>query len=201
MFLMIVGSFTYITRYRINPVDSSVSPDGKYELLFQQVGDPDWPFGYTHARLMLKNESETIAKYPFDVANDGGAVQSDSWQVAWKDSYVEVVISGEEQNDEQYILYFDGKTEHNQLDMKRVSLNKGYTKNGFSEKVFHIHLRIKGDNEEIAFRDLLNSDPELAKQYEKLKIELWKEYEHDRDGYTNAKTEFVEKCRQMIKAL
>ncbi len=59
-------------------------------------------------------------------------------------------------------------------DETRISLNKGYTENGFAERVFHIHLRIAGDNVEIAFRDLLNSDEELARQYEELKLSLWK---------------------------
>ena len=93
----------------------SSSQDGRYVLLFQQVGDPDWPFGHTHARLVLKDESGTITKYHFDVANDGANVHSDSWQVTWKENCVEVVISGEEQNDNQYILCFNGKTDSNQL--------------------------------------------------------------------------------------
>lgn len=84
-------------------------------------------------------------------------------------------------------------------DAKRISVNKGYTEKEFAEKVFHIHLRIEGDNVEIGFRDLLNSDAELAKQYEKQKFGLWKMYEHDRDGYTNAKTEFIEKCNRMLQ--
>lgn len=83
----------------------------------------------------------------------------------------------------------------------RISLNKGYTEKGFAQRVFHIHLRINGDNKEIAFRDLLKGNTELAKQYEKLKLELWKKYEHDRDGYTDAKTEFVEKCNQICEML
>ncbi|MBT9790801.1 hypothetical protein GPK90_16005 [Clostridium sp. MCC344] len=107
----LIGSVTYTTKYRVNSVDSSTSQDGKYELLFQQIGEPDWPFGYTHARLVLKDELGTIAKYSFDVRNDGASVHSDSWQVIWKEDSVEVVISGKEQNDEQYILYFDGKTD------------------------------------------------------------------------------------------
>ncbi len=41
--------------------------------------------------------------------NDGCSVHQDSWKVTWTDTYVKVVISGEEQNDDQYILYFDGK--------------------------------------------------------------------------------------------
>ena len=35
------------------------------------------------------------------------------------DTYVKVVISGEEQNDDQYILYFDGKEDFKQREMKR----------------------------------------------------------------------------------
>lgn len=81
----------------------------------------------------------------------------------------------------------------------RTSLNKGYTENGFSERIFHIHLRLHGDNDEIYFRDYLNSHKDIAKEYESLKLELWKRYEHDRDGYTNAKTEFVKKYTHIAK--
>ena len=116
MIVVLAGSFTYITRYKIHEVAYSTSQDGKYVLLFQQVGDPDWPFGHTHARLILKEESRTIVKYSFDVANDGANVHSDSWQVTWKDTCVEAVISGEEQNDCQYILYYNGKKDSNQLE-------------------------------------------------------------------------------------
>lgn len=73
----------------------------------------------------------------------------------------------------------------------RLSLNKGYTEHGFAEKVFHIHLRLDGDNEELAFRNCLNSRPDVARAYEKLKLSLWKTYEHDRAGYTRAKTDFI----------
>lgn len=73
----------------------------------------------------------------------------------------------------------------------RMSFNKGYTPNGFSEKVFHLHLRRKGDNDEVYFRDYLNRHPDIAKEYEQLKLSLWKKFEHDRNGYTSAKTTFV----------
>lgn len=75
----------------------------------------------------------------------------------------------------------------------RKSFNKGYTEKGFAERVFHVHLRYNGDNDELYFRDYMNSHPELAKEYEKLKLSLWKKYEHNRDAYTNAKSTFVEK--------
>ncbi len=82
----------------------------------------------------------------------------------------------------------------------RLSFNKGYTENGFSEKVFHLHLRYAGDNDELYFRDYLIEFPDIAKEYEKLKLSLWKEYEHNRDAYTNAKTEFVRKYTEKAKA-
>ena len=74
---------------------------------------------------------------------------------------------------------------------KRVSFNKGYTKDGFADKVYHVHLRYIGDNDELYFRDYLNEYPEIAKEYEALKLSLWKKYEHNRDAYTDAKSDFV----------
>lgn len=75
----------------------------------------------------------------------------------------------------------------------RISLNMGYTENGFDEKVYHIHLRYYGDNDELYFRDYLNEHPLVAKEYEKLKLKLWKQYEHNRDAYTDGKTDFITK--------
>ena len=76
---------------------------------------------------------------------------------------------------------------------RRMSFNKGYTESGFAERVFHLHLRYAGDNDEVYFRDYLIANPDVAKEYEKLKLALWKEYEHDRDAYTEAKADFVKK--------
>lgn len=81
----------------------------------------------------------------------------------------------------------------------RISLNKGYTENGFAERVFHLHIRLENDTDEIYFRDYLISHPDIAKDYEQLKLALWKQYEHDRDGYTGAKTEFVKKYTALAK--
>ncbi|MGI6736165.1 MAG: hypothetical protein ACOX41_02490 [Anaerovoracaceae bacterium] len=41
VFACLLGDLIYATRFKINPVDKSTSPDGTYELSFQQVGDPD----------------------------------------------------------------------------------------------------------------------------------------------------------------
>jgi len=83
----------------------------------------------------------------------------------------------------------------------RRSYNKGYTEEGFAQRVFHLHLRSAGDHDELYFRDYLNDHPAIAKEYEQLKLRLWKAYEHNRDGYTAAKTAFVARCTVAAKQL
>lgn len=81
----------------------------------------------------------------------------------------------------------------------KMSFNKGYTPNGFAEKVFHLHVRFFGDWGELYFRDFLRSHKEAAREYEALKQRLQQEYEHDRDGYTEAKTEFIKKWTKQAR--
>jgi GrpB-like predicted nucleotidyltransferase (UPF0157 family) len=84
---------------------------------------------------------------------------------------------------------------------RQISLNKGYTENGFAEKVYHLHLRREGDNDELYFRDYLLDHLQAAKAYEELKLNLWKKYEHNRDAYTESKTDFIQKYTQEARKL
>lgn len=83
----------------------------------------------------------------------------------------------------------------------RVSLNYGYTPQGFAENVYHLHVRVFGDNDELYFRDYLNENPEVAQEYQALKLSIWKQYEHDRDAYTDAKAAFVRKCTEEARRI
>ena len=73
----------------------------------------------------------------------------------------------------------------------RAFLVKGYGDDGFLDKVYHLHVRKKGDIEEVKFRDVLIENPKLAKQYERLKLDLETTYKYDREGYTAGKTKFI----------
>lgn len=73
----------------------------------------------------------------------------------------------------------------------RMSFNKGYTPEGYADKVFHIHIHRIGDNDEILFRDYLISHPDKAREYEGLKLSLSLKYKNNRDAYTEAKSDFV----------
>ncbi len=78
-------------------------------------------------------------------------------------------------------------------DKRRMSFNKGYTPEGYAEKVFHIHVHETGDNDELLFRDYLRANPKAAKEYEELKLNLVPRFHHNRAGYTEAKTDFVKR--------
>jgi GrpB-like predicted nucleotidyltransferase (UPF0157 family) len=81
-----------------------------------------------------------------------------------------------------------------------LGFNKGYTPNGFDEKVYHLHVKPMGDWGELYFRDYLRQHPDTARQYEALKRGLLKQFKHDRDAYTNEKSSFVEEHTQKARA-
>ena len=76
----------------------------------------------------------------------------------------------------------------------RLDLCKGYTPQGVADKVFHLHIRHPGDWDEIVFRDYLRQNPVKVREYARLKTELQKRFEHNRDAYTEAKGDFIRAC-------
>lgn len=61
MNFLLIGYFRYAVDHRKTIRDTSVSPDGKYELTLIEIGEPMWPFGPASGRLTLDNEAESTA--------------------------------------------------------------------------------------------------------------------------------------------
>ena len=106
---------SYTANYKKTTCDTSVSPDGEYELTLQAVGEPEWPFGSARGKLILKNNENTISETGFEIRNDGGSVNERCWKVTWYETYAEVILSGKEQFDERVTLYFDGSVDMQQI--------------------------------------------------------------------------------------
>lgn len=83
----------------------------------------------------------------------------------------------------------------------KLIFNKGYTPQGFAEKVYHLHVRRSGDWDELYFRDYLNEHPDVQREYEALKLRLKAQYEHNRDAYTEAKTAFIQQQTKQARML
>ncbi len=121
----------------------------------------------------------------------------------WAKNIVDVLIEASKDSDIHNIAKVIEKNGFVRMSTEegRISFNRGYTKNGFADKVFHVHLRYVGDNDELYFRDYLNEHTQIAKEYETMKLQLWKLFEHNRDAYTDAKTEFVRKWTSEAKSV
>ena len=139
-----------------------------------------------------------LSNFPIDRINHiGSTVIKD----IWAKNIIDVMIEISEKADMEQVSHMLDQNGFiiMSTESKRISLNQAYTKNGFADKVYHIHLRYTGDNDELYFRDYLNEHPQIAKEYEALKLKSWKKYEHNRDAYTDAKTDFIRKWTEIAR--
>ena len=77
--------------------------------------------------------------------------------------------------------------------------NKGYAPNGFAAEVYHLHVRYYADWDDLYFRDYLIKHKDIADEYGKLKLSLLKKYKHNRDGYTEQKTQFIQEYTEKAR--
>ena len=157
--------------------------------VFLVAHDDRWKDSFNEIEKTL---TELLAAQPVvRISHIGGTAIQGIWAKNIVDVMVEIPQSVDMKDMAQILEQNDYTIMSSGAD--RISLNKGYTENGFADKVYHIHLRYAGDNDELYFRDYLNEHPDVAKEYETLKLRLWKQFEHNRDAYTDAKTDFISK--------
>ncbi len=86
------------------------------------------------------------------------------------------------------------------LDSKRLLFIR--QEEGGESELCHIHIIEKSSSlidDYIDFRNYLNSEPKVAKEYNKLKTELQKEYANNPTLYTKGKSEFIQIILQNLK--
>lgn len=163
--------------------------------IFLVAHNDKWDTFYDEIASFLKI---TLSECPIErISHIGSTAISGIWAKDIVDVLIEVSKDSDIQNTAKVIEkngFIRMSTETG-----RISFNRGYTKDGFADKVFHVHLRYIGDNDELYFRDYLNEHTQIAKEYEMMKLQLWKLFGHNRDAYTNAKTEFVRKWTSEAK--
>lgn len=163
--------------------------------IFLVAYDDKWDLFYSEIESALKS---ILSDCPIErISHIGSTAISGIWAKNIVDVLVEVSKDSDIENTAKVIEnsgFIRMSTAAN-----RISFNRGYTAKGFADKVYHVHLRYTGDNDELYFRDYLNEHEQIAKEYETMKLQLWKQFEHDRDAYTNAKTAFVKKWTSEAK--
>lgn len=109
-----IGAFVLWWNGAFNKLDirniTSYENNG-YTLSFQQLGEPQWSFGPTYVRLLLKDQQgKIIKKYDTSISDDGvDAGEHNIASVEWFDDKVIVVLQASEMEDREIIIPF--KTE------------------------------------------------------------------------------------------
>ncbi|HSW93019.1 MAG TPA: GrpB family protein [Gammaproteobacteria bacterium] len=86
-------------------------------------------------------------------------------------------------------------------DSERMFFVKGMPPFG-EKRTHHVHIVEQTSRhwiDKIVFRDYLIQHPEVAYEYQKLKIMLAEQYIYDREKYTNEKSEFIKKVLRVAK--
>lgn len=98
------GGFNFLFPQEIATYDS---PDGKYTLVFEQLGDAAWPFGPADVQLTLRNSQGVyIDRISALVYNDGGnAYPGNIKSIQWGEDTVTVILGRGEQCDQGYIFF------------------------------------------------------------------------------------------------
>lgn len=99
-----------VVKYRADCAltELAVYSDMDYELHIYERGEPDFPFGAAHSRLELKSGRARIVRLDIDIQNDGKHPDSGNFSVSWQEDGVIVTVSGEEQPDRIYTLFYNG---------------------------------------------------------------------------------------------
>lgn len=84
------------------------SPDGEYSLVFEQMGDPEWPFGATDVRLTLKgNNGEIIERVSTQLQDDGASARKyNIASISWNDDAVIVILRASEMEDKEVSIAY-----------------------------------------------------------------------------------------------
>ena len=85
------------------------SPDSEYSLVFEQMGDPAWPFGPTDVRLTLKDHNGKIIERVSTQLNDDGtnASENNIGSISWNDDEVVVVLRASEMKDKEVSIAYN----------------------------------------------------------------------------------------------
>ena len=112
VFLLLVGvliaGLIYQMNYKKTDVLQRESSDGQFVVEMQQIGEPAFPFGPVSGRFLLKRKGKIINQLKFTVSDDGAGLSYNIPIFEWREDCVKIIVSGSEQEDMLYTLYFDG---------------------------------------------------------------------------------------------
>lgn len=122
--VFLIAGLIYMMKYKKTDVLQRESRDGQFVVEMQQIGEPVFPFGPVNGQFLLKREGRIINQLKFSVADDGAGLEYNIPIFEWREDCVKIIVSGSEQEDMLYTLYFDG-TSNSEQEPQSLDKNQG----------------------------------------------------------------------------
>ncbi len=111
LLVMLIGCYVFVTKYKATELCRESSPDEKFFVLVQEIGEPGFPFGSDRIEVTLfEKRSEEYPFKPFYMVSFTADIPTDGtkagYRVEWLDDGVQVVLRGEKGREYYYILPF-----------------------------------------------------------------------------------------------
>lgn len=92
----------------VKDITAYESPNGTHSLIFQQLGEPEWPFGQTEVRLTLKNQNnKKLNSIDTAIQDDGGnAHEGNIKSIEWTNDSVIVILQASEMDDKEIVITY-----------------------------------------------------------------------------------------------
>lgn len=102
---ILFGRIRLLTQPEIREVTRFTHPDGRCTVVFQAVGQPQWPFVSTPVRILCLDETGAVWKtLDASIRDDGAAACDRQIAVIWLEDAVRITLMGSEQPDAVYVL-------------------------------------------------------------------------------------------------
>lgn len=108
IFGCLIAKYIYDTEYKVTKVSEYTNPTNQYNVVFQAVGAPEWPFGSTQIKITLLDDVKKVVKsFKYYINDDGARAGEHNIHVKWFENYVEITLSGSEQEDDIYKIDYE----------------------------------------------------------------------------------------------
>ena len=96
-------------KFIVTDIATFDSLDGNYYIKYQQIGDPEWPFGKTDVRLTLYDSNGQIKNSVDTFISDDGCVahENNIKTIDWMYDSLKVILQASEMQDKEIIIAFN----------------------------------------------------------------------------------------------
>lgn len=162
---------------------------GKEEQIHISPYDPSWPSKFNNEKKLIE---KTLGTW---IVGGVHHVGSTSVPELSAKPIIDIMVGVQDLEQAKSCIDLLAKIQY-QFFPYKPEIMHWFCKPSLEHRTHHLYLMKPNSNawnERIAFRDYLRTHPQIRQEYETLKFALAEKFKNDREAYTDAKTEFIQK--------